>query len=56
VDANINTAFIMAFTGVLYIGEIIYLNKKVKNFSTTRALYNNIRITPNGYLMVFYLK
>jgi hypothetical protein len=56
VDANIDTAFIIAFAGFLYIGEIIYLNRKVKDFSTIRALYNNIRITPNGYLMVFYLK
>jgi hypothetical protein len=46
----------MAFTGFLYTGEIIYLNRKVKDFSTIRALYNNIRIAPNGYLMVFYLK
>jgi hypothetical protein len=56
VDVNIDTAFIIAFTGFLYIGEIIYLNRKVKEFSTTRALYNNIRIAPNGYLIVFYLK
>jgi hypothetical protein len=48
--------FIIAFTGFLYIGEIIYLNKKVKDFSTIRALYNNIRIAPNSYLIVFYLK
>jgi hypothetical protein len=34
----------------------MYLNKKVKNFSIIRALYSNIRITPNSYLMVFYLK
>jgi hypothetical protein len=56
VDININTVFIMAFTGFLYIGEIIYLNRKVKNLSTIRALYSNIRIAPNGYLIVFYLK
>jgi hypothetical protein len=42
--------------GFLYIKEIIYLNKKVKDFSTTRALYNDIRIAPNSYSMVFYLK
>jgi hypothetical protein len=46
----------IVFIGFLYIGEIIYLNRKVKDFSTTRAFYNNIRIAPNGYLMVFYLK
>jgi hypothetical protein len=46
----------MAFIGFLYIGEIIYPNKKVKDFSTIRALYNNIRIAFNGYLIVFYLK
>jgi hypothetical protein len=34
----------------------MYLNKKVKNFSIIRALYSNIRITPNSHLMVFYLK
>jgi hypothetical protein len=55
-DANVNIAFIIAFTGFLYIGEIIYPNRKVKDFSTTRALYNNIRIAPNSYLIVFYLK
>jgi hypothetical protein len=55
-NINIDTAFIMAFMGFLYIGEIIYPNKKVKDFSTIRALYSNIRITPNGYLIVFYLK
>ena len=46
----------MAFTGFLYIGEIMYPNKKVKDFSTIRALYIDIRIAPNGYLIVFYLK
>jgi hypothetical protein len=56
VDVNIDMAFIMAFMGFLHIGEIIYPNKKVKDFSTTRALYNNIRIAPNGYSMVFHLK
>jgi hypothetical protein len=55
-DINIDAVFIIAFTGFLYIGEIIYLNKKVKDFSTIRALYNNIRIAPDGYLIVFYLK
>ena len=49
-------AFIIAFTGFLYIGEIIYLNRKAKDFSTTKALYSTIRIAPNGYLIVFYLK
>ena len=55
-DININIAFIIAFTGFLCIGEIIYLNRKAKDFSTTKALYSNIRIAPNGYLIVFYLK
>jgi len=55
-DINIDTVFIMAFAGFLYIGEITYPNRKAKDFSTIRALYNNIRITPNGYLIVFYLK
>ena len=55
-NANINTAFIMAFMGFLYIGEIIYLNKKAKDFSTIRALYSNVRIAPNSHLTVFYLK
>ena len=55
-DININTVFIIAFTGFLYIGEIIYLNRKAKNFNTTKALYSNIRIAPNSYLIVFYLK
>jgi hypothetical protein len=49
-------AFIIVFTGFLYIGEIIYLNRKAKDFSTIRALYNDIRIAPDGYLIVFYLK
>ena len=51
-----DVVFIIAFIGFLYIGEIIYLNKKVKEFSTIKALYSNIRIAPNGYLIVFYLK
>jgi hypothetical protein len=55
-DVNVDMAFIIAFTGFLCIGEIIYLNRKVKDFSTIKALYNNIRIAPNGYLIVFYLK
>jgi hypothetical protein len=55
-DINVNMAFIIAFIGFLYIKEIIYLNRKVKDFSTIRALYSNIRIAPNGYLIVFYLK
>ena len=42
--------------GFLYIEETIYPNRKVKDFSTIRALYSDIRITPNSYLMVFYLK
>ena len=48
--------FIIIFAGFLYIGEIIYLNKKAKDFSTTKALYSDIRIAPDGYLIVFYLK
>ena len=55
-DININIVFIMAFTGFLYIGEIMYPNRKVKDFSITKALYGNIRIALNGYLIVFYLK
>ena len=46
----------MAFTGFLRIGEIIYLNRKAKDFSTTKALYSDVRIAPDGHLMVFYLK
>ena len=46
----------MAFTGFLYIKEIIYPNKKAKNFSTIKALYSNVRIAPNGHSIVFYLK
>ena len=55
-DININAVFIMAFAGFLYIEEIIYLNKKAKDFSTTKALCNDVRIAPDGHLMVFYLK
>ena len=55
-DTNIDTVFTMAFIGFLYIEEITYLNRKAKDFSTIRALYNNIRIAPNSYLIVFYLK
>ena len=55
-DINIDAAFIMAFTGFLCIGEIMYLNKKAKDFSTIKALYSNIRIAPNGHSMVFHLK
>jgi hypothetical protein len=56
VNANINIAFIMVFAGFLYIGEIIYPNRKAKDFSTIRALYNDISIAPNSYLIVFHLK
>jgi hypothetical protein len=55
-DINIDAAFIMAFAGFLYIGEIIYLNRKAKDFSTIRALYSDVKIAPNSYLIVFYLK
>jgi len=55
-DINVNTVFIMAFIGFLRIGEITYLNRKAKDFSTTRALCSDVRIAPNGHLMVFYLK
>ena len=56
VNINVDIIFIIAFAGFLYIGEIIYLNKKVKDFNTIKALYSNIRIAPNSYLIVFYLK
>jgi len=55
-DANMDAAFTMAFMGFLRIGEITYPNRKAKDFSTTRALRSDVRIAPNGYLMVFYLK
>jgi len=52
----VDAAFIIAFAGFLYIGEITYPNRKAKDFSTIRALYSNVRIAPNSYLIVFYLK
>ena len=55
-DINIDTVFIIIFTGFLYIGEIIYPNRKTKDFSIIKALYSDIRIAPDGYLIVFYLK
>jgi hypothetical protein len=55
-NINVDAAFIIAFAGFLYIGEIIYPNRKAKDFSTIRALYSDVRIAPNGYLIVFYLK
>jgi len=55
-DVNIDTAFTIAFIGFLYIGEITYLNRKAKDFSTTKALHSNVRIAPNSYLIVFHLK
>jgi hypothetical protein len=55
-DANIDMAFIIVFTGFLYIREIMYPNRKAKDFSTTKALYNDIRIAPDGHSIVFYLK
>ena len=54
-DININTAFTIAFIGFLYLGEIMYPNKKAKDFSTIKTLYSNIRIAPNGYLIVFQI-
>jgi len=55
-DINIDMVFTMAFAGFLYIGEIIYLNRKAKDFSTIRALYSDVRIAPNSYLIIFYFK
>jgi len=55
-DVNIDAVFIMAFIGFLYIGEITYLNRKAKDFSTIKALRSDVRIAPNSYLIVFYLK
>ena len=55
-DINIDIVFIIAFIGFLYRKEIIYLNKKVKDFNTIKALYSDIKIAPNSYLIVFYLK
>jgi hypothetical protein len=55
-DININAVFMMAFTGFLYIGEIIYPNRKAKDFSIIKALYSDVRIAPNSHLIVFYLK
>ena len=51
-----DAVFIIAFTGFLYIGEIMYPNKKAKDFSTIKALYSDVRIAPNSHLIVFYLK
>jgi len=55
-DVNIDVVFTMAFIGFLYIGEITYPNRKAKDFSIIKALRNNVRIAPNSYLIVFYLK
>jgi len=55
-DINIDAAFIIAFAGFLRIGEITYLNRKAKDFSTIKALRSDVRIAPNSYLIVFYLK
>ena len=56
INIDIDIVFIIIFTGFLYIREIIYPNRKVKDFSTTKALYSDIKIAPNSYLIVFYLK
>jgi hypothetical protein len=53
-DININIVFIIVLAGFLYIEEIIYLNKKVKDSSTIKALCSNIRIALNGHLIVFF--
>ena len=55
-DINIDAVFIIIFTGFLYIGEIIYLNRKVKDFNTIKAFYSDVRIAPNSHSIVFYLK
>jgi len=55
-DVNIDAAFMMAFIGFLCIGEITYLNRKAKDFSTIKALRSDVRIAPDSYLIVFYLK
>ena len=54
-DINIDIIFIIAFAGFLYIEKNLYLNRKVKDFSTIKALYSDIRIAPNSYLIVFLL-
>ena len=46
-DINVDIVFIIAFTGFLYIREIIYLNRKAKDFSTIKAFYSDIKIAPN---------
>ena len=46
----------MAFVGFLRIGEITYPNRKAKDFSTIKALRSDVRISPNSYLIIFYLK
>ena len=51
-----DVVFIIVFAGFLCIEEIIYPNKKAKDFSTIKALCSNIRIAFDGYLIVFYLK
>ena len=55
-DINMDIVSIIAFAGFFYIGEIIYPNRKAKDFSTTKALYSNVRIALNSHLIVFYLK
>ena len=55
-DINVDAVFIIAFIGFLYIEKIIYLNRKAKDFSTIKAFYSDVRIAPNSYLIVFYLK
>ena len=55
-DINVDAVFTIVFIGFLYIEEIIYPNRKVKDFNTTKALRSDVRIAPDGHLMVFYLK
>ena len=55
-DINIDIVFIIVFIGVLNIKKTIYPDRKAKDFNITRALYRNIKIAPNSYLIVFYFK
>ena len=55
-DINMDAVFIIAFISFLCIREIIYLNRKAKDFNTIKAFYSDIRIAPNRHLIVFYLK
>jgi hypothetical protein len=55
---NTNTAFCLAFTGCLYIGEISYTNKQQSelSFAVTKVTHLDVQFSPFRDHLTFYFK